>query len=162
MADIAIGTHGANTANALFMRPGSALIEIFHPDWNHQFVRHWLESDPMSQVHWWGVVVEDRELFSPGAHEQRERQEGGLPYKGHWNAMMRDRNLKLPWDVLRGVLDRIAAVNGSVNAYRKQVASGSSVVKVPSRGLLPVVRHWFASATHWLKSVQQRSAGSAS
>ena len=103
-ADIVVGLHGSNMANALFMRPGSALVgepaklhagtslqfsaldlqhlqlleqgrckwcrrcaqvagndcvwlqfmpsyaELFHPDWNKQFMRHWLELDPKSQV----------------------------------------------------------------------------------------------------------------
>lgn len=48
-------------------------------------------------------------------------------------AVMRDRNLELPWRVLHGVLDRIAVVNGSTSVYQQLAASGSNVIKVPAR-----------------------------
>ena len=68
-------------------------------------------------------------------------------------AVMRDRNLELPWEVLRRVLERIAAVNGSTGAYQDLAASGRNVIIVPARGLLPGVRHWLNRAAHWLKTL---------
>lgn len=66
---------------------------------------------------------------------------------------MRDRNLELPWEVLRPVLDRIAAVNGSTSAYQQLAASGRNVVVVPARGLLPGVQHGLRKAANWLSSL---------
>lgn len=65
---------------------------------------------------------------------------------------MRDRNLELPWEVLRQVLDRIAAVNGSTSAYQDLAASGRNIVIVPAHGLLPGARHWLRKAANWLRS----------
>ena len=30
--------------------------------------------------------MKDQGLFTPGAHERLQRQQGVLPYSGHWNA----------------------------------------------------------------------------
>ena len=52
-ADIAIAPHGANAANSVFMRPGTALIETFGRDfvlpWNH-------ETSMVKGVHYFPIV----------------------------------------------------------------------------------------------------------
>ena len=72
---------GSVPTHLLAIRPPAA--EVFHPDWPHEFFRHWLHSDPQTQVHWWGVMVQDRRLFSPGAHEAAQRAAGVEPYRGN-------------------------------------------------------------------------------
>lgn len=61
--------------------------------------------------------------------------------------------MELPWEVLQGLLEKIAALNGSTPAYREVAASGGQAVSVPARGPLPGLRHWLQRAAHWLKTL---------
>lgn len=38
------------------------------------------------QLHWWGILVRDRRLFSPGAIELAQWQAGAASYRGIWGA----------------------------------------------------------------------------
>jgi hypothetical protein len=84
-ADVLIGIHGAGMANAWFMRPGSAVIEIHFPrvPWS---VMHdnWNKADPGSQLMWFllyvnvsGELAQLGLLCANGSAERRKRSPAG-------------------------------------------------------------------------------------
>lgn len=56
------------------------------------------------------------------------------PHSHNPPAVMRDRNVWLPWDQLRGVLDSIARINGNMTAYRAAAEQRSTVAEVAPPG----------------------------
>lgn len=66
--------------------------------------------------------------------------------------MFRDCNVRLPWQVLDGLLERIVAVNGSMDRYRKLAASGGIRVhaRTPFMQRFPWLQRLLSLAPVWL------------
>lgn len=86
--------------------------------------------DPNLTTSWWVVQVGDPALSQPGPYEAMQHKA-----KLHW---ARDRNVRLPWDALRAVLEAAVteAPRGGTEAYRAAAEARSQVwTLLPGRRL---------------------------
>jgi hypothetical protein len=90
-ADVFVGMHGANMANAWLLRPGSSMIELqaFGFDGSPAHLQYPLANakDKDSRVLWWVISACHPRFSTPGRHEAR-----GTGKKSSW---AKNRNLRL-------------------------------------------------------------------
>ncbi|PSC75686.1 LRR repeats and ubiquitin-like domain-containing protein isoform A [Micractinium conductrix] len=112
-ADLFVGMHGANMANSYLMPPGSSTLEVtpfefgkmkgtFGPSIQNA-------QDASSQLLWWSAVVCDPSLSEPGPKEV-----AGQEPARYWP---RDRSVRVPWPVVRAVLEEAVALRGDRQRY---------------------------------------------
>ena len=122
-ADILVGTHGAGLSNAFFMRRGGALLEVrpynFEGPWPDRYFRALTAVE--RAVHYYQVSSGAAALSSPRPPDN----------VSVWDA--RDHAVRLPWRTLREVLQRVIAVDGSLERYLHQLwTSGTRFVSWPN------------------------------
>ncbi|MBR0402567.1 MAG: glycosyltransferase family 61 protein [Lachnospiraceae bacterium] len=98
-ADIVISPHGANTANVLFMRPGTALIETFPANYVNPLVLEYCVERGIRYL----AVAEDP--------EDAERENGG-PFTGALEEQNRDYRIR-PERIRAAVRTMLTAADGS-------------------------------------------------
>ena len=108
-ADVLVGTHGSALDNALFMRRGSAMIEVrpygFEGQWPDRYLK--LLTAIENAVHYYQISTGAPQLSSPRP-----------PYDVlAWDAWNRDT--KVPWRTLSGVLRTIFWVNRSTSRLKR-------------------------------------------
>ncbi|EFN58009.1 hypothetical protein CHLNCDRAFT_57085 [Chlorella variabilis] len=124
-ADIFIGAHGANIANAWLMRPGSAIVELtmfeFEENQPHLNLAERNMKDADSQVQFYKLLLCDpRGSWTPGWREGKERERGATEGES-WSKY---RNLVVRWPALRAVLEDIVKVGGDMQLYRQLFQDG--------------------------------------
>lgn len=108
-ADVLVGTHGSALDNALFMRRGSAMVEVrpygFEGQWPDRYLK--LLTGIENAVHYYQISSGAPQLSSPRP-----------PYDVlPWDAWNRDT--KLPWRTLTSVLRTIFWVNRSTSRLKR-------------------------------------------
>ena len=98
-ADIVISPNGANTANVLFMRPGTALIETFPANYVNPLVLEYCIERGIRYL----AVAEDP--------EDAERENGG-PFTGALEEQNRDYRIR-PERIRAAVRTMLTAADGS-------------------------------------------------
>ncbi|KAI3428185.1 hypothetical protein D9Q98_006565 [Chlorella vulgaris] len=124
-ADIFVGAHGANIANAWLMRPGSSVVELTmfgfddNPPHMHLAYRNSLDKD--TQVQFWKLLLCDRNgSWTPGTREKHELAAG----KSGDPSWPKYRNLIVRWQSLRTVLEAVVETGGDMLQYRQRWAVG--------------------------------------
>jgi hypothetical protein len=115
-ADVFVGVHGANMANAWLMRSGSAMIELqpygFDEGAAHLQYPIFNMRDNATGVLYWVLSVCDPAAFTPGQDEAAGR--------GNPAGYAKERNIVLRWDALDAMLQKVAEAGGNAVHYRRR------------------------------------------
>jgi hypothetical protein len=116
--DILVAYHGAGEINSLYMQPHGALLEI-RPQgfgtihgWWPAFWHPMISMQTNQRYFFWGLNVED-----PALNQASPQEAENLEKNDAFNA--RDRFVKLQWDFLHPMLQKIIALKRNVEAYRQ-------------------------------------------
>eukprot|EP00198_Chlamydomonas_reinhardtii_P005323 XP_001694659.1 predicted protein [Chlamydomonas reinhardtii] len=115
--DVLVGVHGSALTNAMFMRPGSSLIELrpFGFSGRESWPNIYMKSQTRRMdVFWFGIDVMSANLSSPGEFEN-DMQDIYTRAKG---CIARDRNVAVPWAAMGHQLLNIAVTSRSVWRYK--------------------------------------------
>ncbi|GFR50613.1 hypothetical protein Agub_g12696, partial [Astrephomene gubernaculifera] len=115
--DVLVGVHGSALTNAMFMRRGSALIELrpFGFSGRESWPNIYMKAQTRHmEVFWFGIDVMNASLSTPGDFEA-DMQDIYTRARG---CLARDRNLIVPWVALSHQLLNIAVVSRSVWRYK--------------------------------------------
>ncbi|KAG2437285.1 hypothetical protein HXX76_005944 [Chlamydomonas incerta] len=115
--DVLVGVHGSALTNAMFMRPGSSLIELrpFGFSGRESWPNIYMKSQTRRMdVFWFGIDVMSANLSSPGEFE-KDMQDIYTRAKG---CIGRDRNVAVPWEAMGHQLLNIAVTSRSVWRYK--------------------------------------------
>eukprot|EP00884_Botryococcus_braunii_P015304 jgi/Botrbrau1/2457/Bobra.0226s0016.1 len=134
-SDVFVAVHGAATANMIFMREGTALLEVL-PYGFTRYSQGWWPNvfNPTTamrmgfRVRYYGINIEDPQLSQPSRFEA----EGTWAF-GH--SPTRDRHVNLPWPALRHVLELVRETR-TLDAYLKLQMNGDNVLDLRPGGVL--------------------------
>ncbi|KXZ54225.1 hypothetical protein GPECTOR_5g317 [Gonium pectorale] len=115
--DVLVGVHGSALTNAMFMRPGSALIELrpFGFSGRESWPNIYMKSQTRKmEVFWFGIDVMSANLSTPGEFESDMQP----LYTRARGVLARDRNLVVPWTALAHQLLNAAVASRSVWRYK--------------------------------------------
>ncbi|KAL4447222.1 hypothetical protein ABPG77_007255 [Micractinium sp. CCAP 211/92] len=126
-ADVLIGPHGANLANAYFMRPGSSVIELtmhgfegLGTDSAHANFARRNYIDDASQLQWWKLLLCAPDSWRPGTREAKAMRQG--------KPVARDapkwRDLVVRWPAIETALRAAVDTAGDMAAYRHRFERG--------------------------------------
>eukprot|EP00884_Botryococcus_braunii_P010149 jgi/Botrbrau1/19135/Bobra.0077s0047.1 len=126
-ADVFVFVHGSAGANLVYMRDNTAVVEVnprglrgttegywarvFYPD---------LTRNMGHRVWHFSLNIEDPELSWPAKWEEQ-----GVGDTSLWP---RDRHVRVPWEALRSVLQRIADLKGNKTAYDELEKKGENLL----------------------------------
>ncbi|EFJ44164.1 hypothetical protein VOLCADRAFT_118856, partial [Volvox carteri f. nagariensis] len=116
-SDVLVGVHGSALTNALFMRPGSSLIELrpYGFSGRESWPNIYMKSQTRGmEVFWFGIDVMSANLSTPGDFEA-DMQPMYTRAKG---CLARDRNLIVPWEAMAHQLLNVAVVSRNVWRYK--------------------------------------------
>ncbi|CAK0784591.1 hypothetical protein CVIRNUC_007795 [Coccomyxa viridis] len=124
--DVLVGVHGAGLINSFFMRPGSAMVEIFPcrfpADWaSHYF---WRPALVERRIMPFQVHMQDEARCQPS---QLEKSPAGVNY--HEGAefvrasLARDQDVLIDFRALQQVINRIERLKGSLDSLPDRMAN---------------------------------------
>ncbi|KAI3432877.1 hypothetical protein D9Q98_010460 [Chlorella vulgaris] len=113
IADVFVGTHGANLANGWLMRPGASMIEV-QPYGFDAHVPHLQDplfnaQDNETQVMWWVLMGCD-----PTAWRASPEEAAGHGVEASW---AKNRNMFLRWEALETALRQVAETRNDMEQY---------------------------------------------
>ncbi|KAL4443685.1 hypothetical protein ABPG75_011422 [Micractinium tetrahymenae] len=125
--DVLIGPHGANLANAYFMRPGGSVIELtmhgfegLGSDSAHANFARRNYIDDTSQLQWWKLLLCAPDSWRPGLREAKALAAG----KPVASDASKWRDLVVRWEAIETALGAILETAGNMAAYRRRFHQG--------------------------------------
>lgn len=121
--DVLVTTHGANAANANFMRPGTSMIELkAKGTYENPDVTSWLNACKAelwltNSTFYWFYGLNESECSDPGTVHY-----DGENHKMTAGVYPRDWDTSPDWSVLQGILEEVVSVGGDKAGYEKRTS----------------------------------------
>jgi Glycosyltransferase 61 len=120
-ADVLVGIHGANLANAFMLRAGASLLEIqpneFCCAW---YSYHAQPTSSYNQLFYWIVYLASPKFTTVS------------PLQGRWNI---NKNVTVPWHILKETLQTIGSVGQDKASYVQKYNDGEHYLAASESGI---------------------------